>query len=345
MNNPFSINFGKEPYSIISRELELHEIYESFSSDTPNSNVYILSGIRGSGKTVAMTSISNYYKKQEKWICIEINPESDMLEQLASKIYDEGKLKRLFISAEFSFSFNGIGISIKGKEPVSNISSLLKREFEYLKKKNYKVLVSIDEVVSNSYMKIFSHEFQTLLREDFPIFLIMTGLYKNISLLENEKSLTFLYRAPKIYMDSLNLKAIANSYKNIFEVTEEKAIEFAKFTSGYAYAYQLLGNLLYVENKKDIDDSIIEKFDELIQERAYKIIYNELTNKEKDILKASIKDNNNSYILDKCNISKSQLSDYKRKLELKGLINQNRNSINMKLPRFSNFIEFITMLD
>ena len=81
----------------------------------PNSNVYILTGIRGSGKTVSMTNISNYYKKDDKWICIELNPESDMLEQLASKIYDEGKIKKLFLSTEFSFSFQGIGISIKGK--------------------------------------------------------------------------------------------------------------------------------------------------------------------------------------------------------------------------------------
>lgn len=35
--NPFNINFGKEPYSIISREYELSEIYESFNSLNPNS--------------------------------------------------------------------------------------------------------------------------------------------------------------------------------------------------------------------------------------------------------------------------------------------------------------------
>ena len=31
MQNPFNINFGKEPYSIISRENELQEIFDSFS--------------------------------------------------------------------------------------------------------------------------------------------------------------------------------------------------------------------------------------------------------------------------------------------------------------------------
>ena len=130
MQNPFNINFGKEPYSIVSRENELKDIYDSFSSERPFSNVFILTGIRGSGKTVAMTNISNYYKTINNWICIELNPELDLLEQLASKIYDEGKLRKLFISTEFNFSFKGFGISIKGKEPLINISTLIRKELE-----------------------------------------------------------------------------------------------------------------------------------------------------------------------------------------------------------------------
>ena len=345
MQNPFNINFGKEPYSIISREYEISEIYDSFSSDNPFSNVFILTGIRGSGKTVTMTSVINHYKNTNNWICIELNPESDMLEQLASKLYDEGKLKRLFLTAEFNFSFQGIGFSIKGKEPITNVSSLLKREFDILKKKGYKVLISIDEVVSNSYMKVFSHEFQTLLREDYSIFLLMTGLYQNVSSLENEKSLTFLYRAPKIYIESLNLRSVANSYINIFNINEEEGISLAKFTKGYAYAYQLLGNILFLSNKKKIDSYVVQKFDEIIQERSYNIIYNELTNKERDILKNSLVDNSNNYIIESCKISKSQLSDYKKKLRLKGIIDDNKNTIEFKLPRFKDFISFMILIE
>ena len=87
--NPFNITFGKEPFSIISRENELSQIYDSFESEKSNSNVYILTGIRGSGKTVSMTTIVEHFKNKENWICIELNPESDMLEQLASKLYDK----------------------------------------------------------------------------------------------------------------------------------------------------------------------------------------------------------------------------------------------------------------
>ena len=343
--NPFNINFGKVPNSFISRTSDLQEVYDSFSSDDPFSNVYILTGIRGSGKSVAMSTIVDYYKSLKNWICVELNPESDMLEQLASKLLDEGKLKKIFLKSEFNYSFNGIGIKIEGNIPVSNISSLLKREFEYLSKKNIKVLVSVDEVVSNNHMKVFAHEFQTLLREDFFVCLLMTGLYKNISTLENQKSLTFLYRAPKIYLKELNVKSITNSYMNIFEIIEKDAVDLAKLTKGYAFAYQLLGNLLYESKKKSVDDKILQRYDELLHERAYDVIFNELTNNEKMILKSSSIDNSNTYIINHTGLTKSQLSQYKKELSQNGIIIPDRNSVIYRLPRFKEYLDFIRYYD
>ena len=59
-------------------------------------------------------------------------------------------------------------------------------------------------------MRSFAHDFQSLLRDDYPVFALMTGLYENIYDLQNEKSLTFLYRAPKIILEPLNYTAIKN---------------------------------------------------------------------------------------------------------------------------------------
>ena len=343
--NPFNITFGKEPFSIISRENELSQIYDSFESEKPNSNVYILTGIRGSGKTVSATTIVKHFKNKENWICIELNPESDMLEQLASKLYDKGQIKHLFLKKEFNFSFHGISFSIKGETPISNVSSLLDLMFSNLYKRNIHVLMTIDEVISNTYMKVFSHEFQRFLRENYNVNLIMTGLYQNISLLENQKSLTFLYRAPKIYLSELNLKSIANSYQNIFNISDKDAVILTKATGGYAYAYQLLGNILFEENKTKIDKKVLQRYDELLYENAYTILYNELSNKEKEILKYASIDNLNAYILDKTKMSKAQLSNYKKALVQKGVILQDKNKIVFRLPRFKEFIEFIKELE
>lgn len=346
MINPFNITFGKEPKdTIISRADELEVIYNSFNSDVPNSQVYILSGVRGSGKTVAMTGVRDYYKNNKDWICIELNPEIDMLEQLASKLFDEAKVRKIFVNKEFTFSFNGIGFSVANNDHVTNASTFLSKEFEHLKKKKKKVLITIDEVVSNTYMKVFAHEFQRFLRDDYNVCLLMTGLYHNISMLEEEKSLTFLYRAPKIYIGELNLKAISNSYKKVFNISEKESIKLAKYTKGYAYLYQLLGNILFENKKTKIDDDVSDELDEILYQRAYNIIYNELTPKEKEILKAATNKELNSEIIESINISKSQLSTYKKKLNLKGIIKKEKDKIIFQLPRFKEFIRIIIELE
>lgn len=135
--------------------------------------------------------------------------------------------------------------------------------------------------------------------------------------------------------------SISNSYKNIFSLSNEDSIKLAKYTSGYAFAYQLLGNLLYESNDKVLNENLISKYDELLYERSYNIIYNELTNKEKEILKASVNDNSNEYIMTNVPISKEQLSAYKKNLVLKGILIKNKDSIEFALPRFKEFLKFI----
>lgn len=343
--NPFNITFGREPNELISRKTELEEIYNSFSFGTSNNEVFIISGVRGCGKTVAMTTVSDFYKNQERWLVIDLNPEYDLLEQLASKIIDEGKLRKLFLKAEFNFSFKGLGFSLSGDIPINNVSSLLRKEFEYLKKKSIKVLMTIDEISSNPHTKIFAHEFQSLLREGYDVYLIMTGLYQNVSSFVKEKSLTFLCRAPKIFLKELNLMAISNSYIKIFGLKEEEGRRLAKFTKGYAYAYQLLGDILFASGDYNLSADNIRKFDETIYERAYSIIYNELTPKEKEILFASLEDNANEHIINKIGISQSQLSNYKKILKQKGLIEDDAKAIVFRLPRFKESLLFMKAME
>jgi len=268
-----------------------------------------------------------------------------MLEQLASKIFDEGKLKKLFLKTEFSFSFKGFGFSISGKDPISNISTLLDKELEYLTKKDYKILITVDEAISNENMKIFVHEYQLFLRNKYPVRLLMTGLYQNISILQQDKSLTFLYRAPKIYLGGLNLKSIANSYKNIFAISELESIKLAKVTNGYAFAYQLLGNILFKNNKTKVDSLILDEFDEILAERSYNVIYSEITKKEKEIINAAVINSENSFLINALKISKSQLSNYKKVLTMKGVIKSNKKKIEFALPRFKEFVNFIKEIE
>lgn len=112
---------------------------------------------------------------------------------------------------------------------------------ESMKKHGRRLLVTVDEVVNNAGIRLFASMFQIMLRKDLPIFLLMTGLYENIRSLQDQKTLTFLYRAPRIALQPLNLSVMADSYQRIFEMEREEAIRMARETRGYSFAFQVLG--------------------------------------------------------------------------------------------------------
>ena len=340
--NPFTITFGKYPLDLIQR----HEIYDqiitSFNNKEAGTPLYILVGARGSGKTVCMTTIANHYKDDKEWIVVDLNPHQDLLEQLAASLYQKGKLMKLFIKKEFSFSFHGLSFSLSGDEPIASVSTLLDLMFSYLKKKGISVLINIDEANNNEHMRVFAHQFQYFLRQGYRVDLLMTGLYENISSLENVKSLTFLYRAPKIYLPPLNIRAIAYSYIDLLQMEEDDAIEAAKITKGYAFAYQLLGHILFERKKKKVDERVIREFDLALDEKSYSKIFSELSPKEREIASVLADGaSTNEEVMNALNIKSNALAVYKQQLSKKGIIDTSeRGAMTFALPRFKEFVLF-----
>lgn len=339
--NPFSLTFGKEPEAIINNVDNYETIKNNYLSKNPTSMANVITGVRGSGKTVLLNRIYNYFENLDDWIVVELNPETDMLEYLASSIYEKTNMKFKFLKKEFSFSFRGISISLSGDNPVSNVITLLEKMFDILKKKNIKVLVCIDDISNNQNVKIFVQQFQIFIRKNYELFLLMTGLYENVRSLQNEKSLTFLYRAPQISMNPLSLISIGESFIDLLDAKKEDAIQMAKLTKGYAFAYQVLGYVMFKNEKQRIDDEIIKEFDKYLREYVYEKIYFDLPTTERNIINCMAKedDGNISSIMEKLEISKESISQYRDKLIKKGVLNKpNWGKLDFALPRFKEYV-------
>ncbi|MBP1586282.1 MAG: ATP-binding protein [Lachnospiraceae bacterium] len=342
MNNPFTLSFGKKPLQFISRISQTREIIDTFQSDNPSSQIYMLTGVRGSGKTVMMTTISSELSKDDSWICIELNPTMDILQSLAAKLYTIPEMHTHFIKASIDLSLFGIGVSIENAIPSADIETAISKMLNILQKHKKKLLITIDEVVNNEYIKIFASSFQIFLRHDYPLYLIMTGLYDNIYELQNDKNLTFLYRAPKIVLEPLNYTAIRTSYLNIFHIPEETADEMAVLTKGYPFAYQVLGYLFWNDSKKNLSN-VIPLLDQYLDEYVYSKIWSELSPTDKKIIRFMSSDDNKVYdvkeIRDQLKISSEKFSVYRDRLKRKGLINCNSyGKISLILPRFEAFV-------
>ncbi len=342
-DNPFSTTFGIEPSNYIDRSEESKNIIEEFSSETPSNLVYLISGLRGSGKTVFMSAIADYFARKEDWVVVDPGPKDNILENVASEIYETGKMKHAFLKGEFSFSFQGLTFSLKGETPVSTVNTLLKKMLDVLSKKNKKVLITIDEADNSEQMKLFIQAYQSLIRQKYQIRLLMTGPYENVSKLQEERSLTFLYRAPKILLGPLSLSAIAANYIRDLGVNKETSVELAKLTKGYAYAYQTLGYLLYKRNKRNIDDEILAEYDQYLADYVYEKVYSGLSAKEQVILKAIGIDSPFRFgdISKVATIDPKTLSVYRDRLIKRGLLlKTSYGFVQFALPRFSEFLLF-----
>ncbi len=343
--NPFTLSFGKQPFEYIDRDNIKNELIKQIDSTPLFSNCFVITGVRGSGKTVMLTSVSKHFEREKDWIVIDLNPEDDLREGLAAKLYTAGRLKHLFLEKNFNFSFHGFSFSLTGKNPILNIDDLLEKMFAEIRRQGKKVLVTIDESTNNAYMRQFVLSFQSLIRKDSPLVLLVTGLYENIFSLENEKNMTFLIRSPKTFLSPLNLQSIAASYQSQLGLNYEEAVKCAKMTKGYAFAFQLLGYLMFDRKKKVMDKELLSLYDRYLAEYAYTKIWSTLSEIEKKVV-LSFQTNaiiSVSIILERTGMKKEYFSRYRDRLIKKGILfSPSRGKLIFSLPRFKEFVDIET---
>ena len=342
MINQFSTSFGIEPKNYIQRLKESKQIIDDFKSEEPSNFAYLITGIRGSGKTVLLSYVANYFKNDDDWIVLDSGPRKNMLENVAAELYEKGKSKHLFLKTEFNFSFHGASISISGGNPVSSLMAILQKMLEHIKSKRKKVLITVDEVDNSEDMKEFIQAYQSLIREGYPLMLLMTGLYENVSRLQNDKTLTFLYRAPKIYLGGLPLQSISFTYRKYINIDKELSDKMAALTKGYAYAYQVLGYLMYREDVKEINDELLLSYDQYLSEYVYEKVYAKLSKNEQKFINSlkGIGPTSVEEIRISTGFDTKILSVYRARLIKKGVIvPSNYAYVDFALPRFYEFLQ------
>ena len=194
----------------------------------------------------------------------------------------------------------------------------------------------------NTNMKVFSHTFKNMVNDEYPIYLLATGINENIYNLQNEKTLTFIYRAKKIEVKSLNLTYIALSYKNVLGLDDDEAYRCASLTEGYASAYQILGSILYETKKKCIDNDVLSEFDATLEEINYNKLWEDLSMNDKEFLYgfSSQRQNKAIDIINNSKISKESYSKYRERLIKQGVITSNTYGyLDLTMPRLFQFIQ------
>ena len=338
MSNPYSLVFGQPPIESIERTSQAERIISGFTQERAANYINLITGIRGCGKTVFITEIAEKLGKNKDWIIINLNPKRDLLLSLAAKLESISSLKRIFKEAEINLSAFGIGVNIKGVPPISDIEEALARILNGIKKHGKRVLITIDEASNTKEMRIFASSFQIFLRERLPVFLLMTGLFKNIDRLKNADGMTFLDRAPRTVLSPLDIREITRKYKETLGIGDDKATRLAGLTKGYSFAFQTIGYFTW-ENPDDPDKAMKDAKAYLI-EFAYHKIWSELSAKDREVVRAmaEVRSGEIMKIRTRLNYSSDQFNPYRNRLIKAGVVTSPAAGLlEFALPWFDEF--------
>lgn len=337
MENPFSLTFGQKPLELISRNNQLDQIVTTFEMEHPANHVYMIAGVRGTGKTVSLSEIAGHFSEKDDWMVVNLNPDTDMMKDSVSEINRMASSKKLDISANINIPVAGSVIIRRSDEELTD-SSKLKELLDQIAGSGRRILFVIDEIVSNEYIRVFAGQFQIWLREERPVYLVMAGLYENISNIQNEKTLTFLYRATKIVLKPLSIPAISARYQQVFGIGTLEAAQMAKATKGYSFAFQILGYLKW--EKRQSLDQLLPDYDADLAEYAYDKIWEELSPRDRSVAKIIASGKNKvGEIREELGVSSQYMNIYRRRLIAQGIVDgETHGVLQFTLPRFEVYI-------
>ena len=175
----------------------------------------------------------------------------------------------------------------------------------------------------------------------YPVFLLMTGIRDNIDQLISDSAMTFLSRTPKIELGPLSMPAIARKYQEILNVDEKMSLDLAKLTSGYAFAFQVLGYILFGKAKISINQELFSEYDDKLAESGYNTFWKELTTNEKQlcIAIANSIDGQVDVIQKKSGMKLSNFNNYRARLIRKEIISASGyGKLTFTLPRFKEYV-------
>lgn len=355
--NPFNPSFGTQPMVKLARQEKLNTLVQDIKSVNTPYRTTLIYGTRGVGKTVFMNSVGQEIEKDSDWITIHLIIGDHMVEQLIELLYQKttSKLKKLFKKlVGINLTIKGVNVSYRQQViPGNNYQYILRKMLTILNQHHRHVLVLIDEAQPVHGLIELASVYPVLMGENLPISIIMTGLPKNVQELQNHKVLTFLLRSGRVNLSPLNYYDIRAKYQTEFvkrdsNIDPETLREMAQLADGYAYAFQLLGYLLWRSPDEHITTATIERilpeYQAQLSRNAYSKMLEELSPMDQQFVIAIA--NSNEYPVSTAYLGKAlhkkpgYIGMYRRRLiESQVVESAGFGKLKFALPLFREFIQ------
>ena len=331
------------------------EIIESFRNEGSAKYVYKITGLRGSGKSVEYGRVIRTFKEDPGWLVYTLSAAGDAVKTLIAKLSMENFIdaKQTTTVVGSTTTVGGNAVVVSGNESVSvqktttedsrifSEEALLTRMVETAGKKNYKILIGIDDIAKTNEMVALLSIIDSMILEGLPIYLLVTGLAENIEEFASEKHLTFFMRADAKEIKSLNRYDVVYMYQKLLSVDAEEARKIEAVSQDYAYAYQVLGSLYFSKKKNETLEDLMPDFERILFRDSYDLIWKSLSETDKELVRCIYKSGTGRTEDIKALMKHpAGYPVYRDRLINKHVVDgDTRGRLTIRLPRFDRFIE------
>lgn len=323
----FDTRFGVVPKVLIETEA-----YQEF--EFKDSTVTFVRGFRGSGKTVLM----GYFEQHlpDNWIGLDVSNSDMLIRDLSSQLYRMLKVYNIvddFVRYLDSIEVPSIfKVGLRQSTIDFNDIEVLKYLLDYFSK-TYHVMIFIDEASPRQALINFLLSYSSLQRVGKQVSVTITGIDSDIENLKKVSGLTYLIRAREVRLGLLDRGSMADRYQKIFGISSNDSFLLANLCGGFAYGFQLMGELVSenIGRVTDVDFSmkslvkkILVNFKNLLFSNMYSPMFMDLKRNEQLVLivlnKALRKNWNLVKIADILNMKRQNLYGYLRHLMKLGVV-------------------------
>ncbi|MDR0853058.1 MAG: ATP-binding protein [Clostridiales Family XIII bacterium] len=357
VKNPFTPSFGGEPAYFAGRR----DIVENFLFGLENgpgdpNRCTILTGARGTGKTVTLFEIANK-AAQIGWISAKATAIPGMLNEILYKIRDAAKD---FIDTPSDSKLTSVTIGpISGSRSVESKKKTFGQEFnellDELNEREIGLLIEIDEVRANlPEFREFAAVFQDVVSTKKDAALLMAGLPHEINGVYTDKSISFLRRARTQRLEAISLSETKVTIRKTVEFAgrsiDKEALEMAtNATGGFPYLIQLVGYEIWRQNptnevisRQNVVDGI-EIAKGFMATSLFELTIQDVSDKDREFLIAMSEESlpvKSAKIADKLGVTTNYASQYRIRLISEGIIfSPSRGYLDFAIPYFVEFIQ------
>lgn len=252
--NPFTPGFGLTPSVLAGRAVVIEEFARALVGDVPGRRTSLISGPRGSGKTVVLTEFESI-AEDAGWAAITLHTASS---SLADELRGEVASRLRLVDPEaVSSRLTGGGVSgmsaqrevvDRYEDEPASLASLLERFVALLAERGAGLLITVDEIqsVAPDQLHHLAQHIQDLVRRNQPVAFVAAGVSSGIDTLLQDDHTTFLRRAHPISLGSVSEQSAIETIRQTVAdtnrtITPDAAVLAGRISHGYPYLIQLVG--------------------------------------------------------------------------------------------------------